>query len=194
MSSCPSPVPWLTSSTTAGYSKPHPTWIWWGIHNFCGQPVPVFHYPHKKISHVRCIFILLQVKSPLSCNYISLWKVSLALSCRLPSLLQTEKSQTEQFQFFCLFPQERCSSSQIIYVAPLWTCSNRPMSFLCKGSQNWTQHPGGGLTRAKQRDRIPSLNCWSQSFLSSPVDNWLSGLQVHIDGSYFIFTLLISCK
>jgi len=50
----PSPLPWTgTPFTRPGCSKPCPTWPWTlpgrgGIHSFSGQPVPVFHHPHRK--------------------------------------------------------------------------------------------------------------------------------------------------
>ncbi|KAK4811117.1 hypothetical protein QYF61_019748 [Mycteria americana] len=53
---------------------------------------------------------------------------------------------------------ERCSSPLIIFVALFWTCSNKSMSFLCWGPQNWTQYSRWGLTTVEWRGRITSLN------------------------------------
>ncbi|KAK4827490.1 hypothetical protein QYF61_018790 [Mycteria americana] len=48
-----------------------------------------------------------------------------------------------------LSSQERCSSPRIIFVALLWTCSNRSMSFLCWGPQSRMQYSRRGLTRVE---------------------------------------------
>ena len=45
-----------------------------------------------------------------------------------------------------LSSQERCSSPLINFVALLWTCSNRSMSFFCWGPQNQTQYSRWGLS------------------------------------------------
>ncbi|KAK4806804.1 hypothetical protein QYF61_005600 [Mycteria americana] len=61
-----------------------------------------------------------------------------------------------------LSSEERCSSPLNIFMALLWTRSNRSMSFLCWRPQSWMQY-------------------------SSPRHDWLSGLQVHIASSCSIF-------
>ncbi|KAK4832076.1 hypothetical protein QYF61_020632 [Mycteria americana] len=67
-----------------------------------------------------------------------------------------------------LSSQERCSISLIIFVALLWTCSNRSMSFLCRGLQSWTQYWRWGLTRVGCRDRITSLDLLATLLLMQP--------------------------
>ena len=56
---------------------------------------------------------------------------------------------------FSLSSQERCSSPLIIFVALLWTHSNRSTSFLYWGLQTWMQYSKWSLTRAEQRGAIP---------------------------------------
>lgn len=50
---------------------------------------------------------------------------------------------------FSLPPQERFSSSLIIFLALLWTLSKSSIFFLCWGPKTWTQHYSWGLTRAE---------------------------------------------
>lgn len=57
------------------------------------------------------------------------------------------------------------------------------MSFLCWGPQSWVQHCRWRLTRAEQRNRIPSFPCYPHCFGCSPGYNWFSGMQVHFVGS-----------
>jgi len=57
-----------------------------------------------------------------------------------------------------LSSQQKCSSPQIIFVALLWTVSNRSMCFLCWGLQSWKQGSWGVGVPLEQRGRIPSLN------------------------------------
>lgn len=155
------------------------------VDNLCQYP----NYPHKKMSHVQCIFILLQVKSPLSCHYLSMWKSSFLFSVGF--LLS---SRLNNPSCFGLSPQKRCSSSQIIFVAPLWICSNRPESFLCWGPQNWTQHSGGShKSKAEGQDPLPRLLV-TILFMQSSIQLAFWAASVYLDDSYFIFTLLISCK
>ncbi|KAK4831337.1 hypothetical protein QYF61_017468 [Mycteria americana] len=68
-----------------------------------------------------------------------------------------------------LSAQERCSSPLIIFVALLWTHSNRPMSFLCWGPQSGMQYSvGWGLMRAGYRGRITSLDLLVTLLLMQP--------------------------
>lgn len=76
------------------------------------------------------------------------------------------------------------SSPFIIFVALLWTYSNRSMSFLCWGPQNWVQHSRWGLTRAEQRDSIPSFPLLAVLLLMQPRMQLASGLQVHNASSF----------
>ncbi|KAK4832903.1 hypothetical protein QYF61_026546 [Mycteria americana] len=64
--------------------------------------------------------------------------------------------------------QERCSSPLIIFVALLWTHSNRSMSFLYWGPQTQMQYPRWGLTRVEQRGRITSLDLLVTLLLMQP--------------------------
>ncbi|KAK4824270.1 hypothetical protein QYF61_012830 [Mycteria americana] len=75
---------------------------------------------------------LLQCEHPVSdCRY---WKAAI----RSPQSLLL--SRLDNPKSLSLSSLERYSSPLIIFVALLWTRSNRSMSFLCWGSQSWTQY------------------------------------------------------
>lgn len=65
---------------------------------------------------------------------------------------------------------EKYSSPLIIFLALLWTRSNRwsSTSFLCCRSQSWMPYSGWGLTRAELRGRITSLFLLPTMFLMQP--------------------------
>ena len=50
----------------------------------------------------------------------------------------------------------------------LWTRCDSSMSFLCWGLQSWMQDSRWSLTRAEQRDRIPSLALLAMLLLMQP--------------------------
>lgn len=54
--------------------------------------------------------------------------------------------------------KERCSSPLIILMILPWTCSNSSTPFLSWGIQAWRQYAGWGLTKAKYRRTITSLD------------------------------------
>jgi len=67
-----------------------------------------------------------------------------------------------------LSSQERCSIPLITSVALLWTRSNRSVSFFYWVPQSWTPYSRWGLTRAEQRNRIPSLDLLATLLLMQP--------------------------
>lgn len=80
-----------------------------------------------------------------------------------------------------LSSQKRYSSSPIICMATLWTCSNRSMYFLCWGPQysSWGHMKVG---------RITSLNLLvTLLFMQTRIQLCFFGLQVHIICSYPLF-------
>jgi len=98
-----------------------------------------------------------------------------------PSPFQEEQAQLPQPSW-----QEKSSNALNIFTALLWTCSNSPTSFLCWGSQAWTQYSRWSLMRAEQRapelDAVLQVgsyesrvdgqnnisNCWSHFSWCSP--------------------------
>ncbi|PKU44118.1 hypothetical protein llap_5595 [Limosa lapponica baueri] len=63
-----------------------------------------------------------------------------------PALLQADQPQLYQPVFI-----EEVFQPLIIFMALLWTCSSRSMSFLYWGHQSWMQCSRRGLTKAEQR-------------------------------------------
>lgn len=102
-------------------------------------------------------------------------------------------SRLKNPNFFGLSPQERCSCSQIIFVARLWTCSHRPMSFLCWGPQNWTQHSGGVSQEQSRGAEPPPSIAGHNPFLAVQYTTGFLGCKCTLM-THFIFTLLVSCK
>ncbi|KAK4805320.1 hypothetical protein QYF61_018183 [Mycteria americana] len=60
-------------------------------------------------------------------------------------LFLDERPRIEVWLFFTVLTEERCSSPLIIFMALLWTRSNRSMSFSYCGPQSWTQHSRAAL-------------------------------------------------
>ena len=82
-----------------------------------------------------------------------------------------------------LSSQESCSIPQIIFVVLLCTRSHKPMSFLCWGLQSWMQDSRWGLTRTKQRGRIPSSDLLAMLLLMQPVVQlafWAASAHCHL--------------
>lgn len=87
-----------------------------------------------------------------------------------------------------LSSQKRYSSSPIICMATLWTCSNRSMYFLCWGPQysSWGHMKVG---------RITSLNLLvTLLFMQTRIQLCFFGLQVHIICSYPLFPKVLLCR
>ena len=82
-----------------------------------------------------------------------------------------------------LSSQERCSSPWSIFVASSGPTSTAPGLSCAEGSRAGRRTPGGGLSRAGQRGRIPSLPLCPRCWGCSPGDSWPSGLRAHIAGS-----------
>ena len=169
----PTSLSWAgTPSTRPGCSKPiQPGFDHFqggGIHSFSGWPAPVPHHPHSK----ECLPYISNLNLP-SC---SLKPLPLVLSLHVlvksasPSFLYAPSGTGRLLQglpgafsrlnnpnSLSLSSWERCSSPRH-FRGLLGTCSNRSMSFLCRGLQSWMQDSRWGLTTAEQRRRIPSLD------------------------------------
>ncbi|KAK4821027.1 hypothetical protein QYF61_012113 [Mycteria americana] len=102
----------------------------WGIRSFSGQPVPFKAITPRPITTCPC-------KESLSSLLGGPFRYCKAAR-RCPHSLLFRRLNNPSSP--SLSSQERCSSPLIIFMALLWTCSNRSMSFLCWGPQSWTQY------------------------------------------------------
>ena len=113
------------------------------FHHLSGQPIPVLHYPYSKILllHIQYKFPLFQMEIISPCPMTadpakesvpfsliaSLQILSVATMGSAHNLLFTRMNSPSSLS---LSSQGKCSIPWIIFVTPLWICSNRSMSLL----------------------------------------------------------------
>jgi len=132
-----------------------------GSHSFSGQPGPGPHHPRSEgfLPYIQYKSTLFHFKAITPCS-VATGPCKTSLSSFLLSLLKVLKGhkkvfpqpslpQAEQPSSPSLSSQQRCSSPRMIFVALLWTHSNRSMLFLCGGPWSWTQDSRWGLMRAE---------------------------------------------
>ena len=100
------------------------------LHSFSSKPLPLALSRHALVKSPSPAF------SHVTFKY---WKTSITSPCSLPF------SRVNSPNSLSLSSQERCSIPLIIFVALLWTRSNKSTSFLCWWLQSWTQNSRWGL-------------------------------------------------
>lgn len=145
------------------------------VHSLPGQPVAVLSHTHRQevfsdVHREPPVFpIMLIVSSPVTTEKnLFLSSFHARFTCLATLLLSLVFSRLKSPRCSSFSSPVRCSSLLNIFVSLFWNLSNTSISLLHCRAQNQTQYTRYGLSSAKQRDWITSVDLLAICCLMQP--------------------------